>query len=155
MICRAFTVLAFCLVAAPLAAQDKPASGSARKIEPKDKDKDKAEASLPADTRSFYGEVTGTVASVDTTKSELSVKVASTKADSARNKAPKPEALAGQMITITPLLKKGADGKEALDAASVSYIKGAKTGDSITVSVRASSKGVVFRLLKVPTSVGQ
>ena len=115
----------------------------------------KEEASLPADVQNFYGEVTGTVASVDAAKSELSVKISKAVGDPARNKAPKPEALAGMTIAVTPLLKKSADGKQALDEASVAYIKGAKAGDPVTISVRASSKGVVFRLLKVPASAGQ
>jgi hypothetical protein len=136
--------------AVSLPAQDKPAAGGAKKSEPA-----KGEASLPPDVRSFYGQVTGTVASVDTAKSEMTVKVTKATADSTKSKAPKPDALAGMTIVVTPLLKKSADGKESLDEASVAYIKGAKPGDPVTVSVRASSKGVVFRLLKVPTSASQ
>jgi hypothetical protein len=151
MIRRALTALLLSLTTPlPSPAQDKPAAGDVKKSAPA-----KAEDSLPADILGFYGQVTGTVASVDTTKSEMKVKVATTKADPAKSKAPKPEALAGMTINVTPLLKKGTDGKESLDEASVAYIKSAKTGDSVTISVRASSKGVDFRLLKVPTSAGQ
>ncbi|HEX2747664.1 MAG TPA: hypothetical protein VHM91_06680 [Verrucomicrobiales bacterium] len=130
-------------------AGEKPGS-DAKKGEPA-----KEEASLPADVQNFYGQVTGTVASVDAAKSEFSVKITKVAADSAKSKAPRPESLAGMTITVTPLLKKNAEGKQALDEASVAYIKGAKSGDPVTISVRASSKGVVFRLLKVPTSAGQ
>jgi hypothetical protein len=130
-----------------LSAQEKPAAGGAAKAEPA-----RGESTLPVDVQNFYGQVTATVVSVDLAKAEMKVKVVSAKAEPEKNKAPKPDALTGMTINVTPLLKKGAGGKDALDETSVAYIKGAKAGDSVTISVRASSKGVDFRLLKVPTA---
>lgn len=110
------------------------------------------EAKLPEGVLNFYGRITGTVESVDGGKGEMKVKVGTAVPDAAKNKATKPEALVGMVITVTPLEKKDAAGKKALDATSVAYIKGAHAGDAVALAVRASSKGVVFRLLKVPAA---
>ena len=109
------------------------------------------EGSLPKEVRGFYGSVTGTVEAVDATAVTLKIKVTKAEADATKNKAPKPDALAGMSITITPLAKE-VDGKSVLDEKASAYIKGSVTGDPLTLSVRASSKGVVFRLLKVPSA---
>jgi len=160
------TLAAILLWSAPslvAGAEDARAAAGDKKAEPA-KEEGKAPAgsapkklgpSLPADVLNFYGKITGTVDSVDLAKSELKVKVASATADPAKNKAPKPEALSGMTITVTPLAKKPGDDAGVLDEASVAYIKGAKAGDAVTLDVRASSKGVVFRLLKVPVSAGK
>jgi hypothetical protein len=103
----------------------------------------------------FSGKVTGRVVSVDLEKSEMNVKVTAADADPAKNKAPKPGALAGMTITVTPLQVKKDDGSTVLEPAATAYIKGAKAGDSVTIPVRASSKGVVFRLLKVPSAAAK
>ena len=136
--------LALC---APLQAQDSSEKKPAAEA--------KSEAALPADVLNYYGKISGTVESVDAAKSEMKVKVSTATADAAKNKAPKPETLAGMVITVTPLEKKDKDGKKSLDAASVAFIGGAKAGDPVTLDVRASSKGVVFRLLKVPSAAGK
>ena len=135
------------------AAPDKKAEAAkdGKKLPAKETPK-KGTASLPPDVMNFSGKVTGTVESVDPAKYELKVKVTSATADPAKNKAPKPETLAGMSIIVTPLGKPKDDDTVEADAASVAYIKGAKPGDPVTLDVRASSKGVVFRLLKVPVS---
>lgn len=142
------TALIICLAAiAPSRAEDAPAPDGDKKTKPAEK-----EATLPAEVLNYYGKVTGTVASVDTAGSEIRVKVTSAQPDAAKNKAPKPNSLTGMTITVTPLQTKKDDGTTGLDPASVEYIKGAKAGDAVTLDVRASSKGVVFRLLKVPAA---
>jgi|GEM_PF-5270670 len=156
-------ILFSCASTVVMNAQDAPAAAGNQKAEPaKGDDKEPAKdapkkegPSLPADVLNFYGKVTGTVESVDASKYELKVKVASAEADSEKNKAPKPEALAGMTITVTPLAKKQDDDTVKVDEASVAYIKGAKAGDAVTLNVRASSKGVVFRLLKVPAAAAK
>lgn len=100
----------------------------------------------------FFGKVTGTVESLDNEGKQLKIKVTEATANSEKNKAPKPETLRGMTITITPLEKKQKDGTKKLDAAVLEWMKGAETGDSVTISIRASSKGEVFRLLSVPTA---
>jgi hypothetical protein len=149
MIRRTICALLLSLVSVEsLHAQEKPAAGGTdKKAEPA-----KGESALPADVQNFYGQVTATVVSVDLAKAEMKVKVVSAKAEPDKSKAPKPDALTGMTINVTPLLKKGTNDKDALDENSVAYIKGAKAGDSVTISVRASSKSVDFRLLKVPTA---
>jgi hypothetical protein len=130
------------------AADDKPAAAPSKATPPE-------AGSLPADVLLFHGTVTATVVSVDAEKTEMKVKVTSAAPDPAKNKAPKPEALAGMTITVTPLQVKKSDGKSVLDEAGSAYIKGARPGDPVTIPVRASSKGVVFRLLKVPSAAGK
>jgi hypothetical protein len=143
---RTFCVLVLSL-ACPVCLPAQEKAGDAKKAESV-----KGEGSLPPEVQNFHGQVSGTVASVDLAKSGMKVKVTKVTADTAKSKAPKPEALTGTTINVTPLLKKGEDGKDGLDPVSVAYIKGAKPGDAVTISVRASSKGVDFRLLKVPNS---
>ncbi len=109
--------------------------------------------SLPEDVLNFYGKVTGTVEAVDA-EGSMKVKVSKAEADAAKNKAPKPESLVGMTIIVTPLAKKGEADKAVVDAAALAYVKGSKVGDPVTLDVRASSKGVVFRLLRVPTAAG-
>lgn len=137
----------------PLQAQEKPPAGNEKKPEKK-ADPATAEEALPAGILNFFGKVTGTVEAVDPAKSELRVKVSSAVADPEKNKALKPESLAGMTVTITPLAKPK-DGVQVNDEASVAFIRGARVGDPVTLDVRASSKGVVFRLLKVPVSGGK
>lgn len=122
------------------------------KVEPA---KPKTPPSLPEGVLNFYGKVTGTVESVEAEKGYFKVKVTKAEADAEKNKATKPEALAGMTIQVTPLAKKGESDQAVLDEAAVAYIKGAKAGDPVTLDVRASSKGVVFRLLKVPTAAAK
>ena len=150
MIRFTLTALTVCLLPVAVRADEKTPAPAAEpgKEAPKDA------ASLPADVQNFYGKVTGTVVSVDLGKSEMKVKVTSAEADAEKNKAPKPAALAGMTIVVTPLAVKK-DDTVALDEAAVAYIKGAKAGDAVTIPVRASSKGVVFRLLKVPSAAGK
>ncbi len=144
MIFRATTALFLSLAAFPLNAQEKPISPEKKGEAWKDAE------GLPEELQEFLGEITGKVVSVDATAVTLRVKVESGKPDAAKNKATKPELIAGRTITITPLLKKGADGKQALDADAVDFIKNVKEGDTVTLPVRASSRGVLFRLLKAP-----
>lgn len=106
---------------------------------------------LPEDVRGFYGSVTATVESVDTTEITMKIKVITATPDASKNKAPNPESLAGMSITVTPLPKEK-DGKSILDEKGSGYIKGAKSGDPVTLSIRAATKGDVFRLLKVPSA---
>lgn len=144
-------------------AQDTPAAAGDKKAEPaKEEGKEPAKGapkkegpSLPADVLNFYGKVTGTVESVDAAKYQLKVKVASAEAEAGKNKAPKPAALAGMTITVTPIAKQKDDDTFEVDEAVLAYIKGAKAGDAVTLNVRASSKGVVFRLLKVPAAAAK
>lgn len=120
-----------------------------------DKPAKSTEAKLPADVLGFEGKVTGTVESVDLEKATLKIKVTKAEAHAEKNKAPKPEALAGMTITVTPLDQKEKDGTPKVDAKAVAYIKGALAGDAVTLDLRSSSKGVVFRLLKVPSAGGK
>ena len=120
-----------------------------------DPEKSKTAPSLPEGVLNFYGKVTGTVESVEAEKGILKVKVTSAQADAEKNKATMPESLAGMSIQVTPLAKKGEDDKAIPDEAALAYIKGAKAGDPVTLDVRASSKGVVFRLLKIPTAAAK
>ncbi len=113
----------------------------------------KAVPSLPEGVLNFYGKVTGTVEAVDA-QGYMKVKVSKAEADAAKNKATKPESLVGMTIVVTPLAKKGEGAESVLDAAALAYVKGSRVGDPVTLDVRASSKGVVFRLLKVPTAAG-
>ena len=141
----------FCLLLAlllPCAADDKTAA-------PEKPAAEAAEPTLPKDVLDFYGKITATVESVDAEGKEMKVKVTEVSADAEKNKAPKPETLSGMSITVTPLEKKQKDGSKKLDAATVEWMKGAKVGDTVKVSVRASSKGVVFRLLTVPGAAGK
>ena len=108
---------------------------------------------LPEGVLNFYGKVTGTVEAVDA-QGYMKVKVSKSEADAAKNKATKPESLVGMTIILTPLAKKGEGDKAVVDAAALAYVKGSKVGDPVTLDVRASSKGSVFRLLKVPTAAG-
>ncbi len=128
-----------------------------KKIAPAKADPEKAKTapSLPEGVLNFYGKVTGTVESVEAGKGILKVKVTSALADAEKNKATMPESLAGMTIQVTPLAKKGQGDKAIVDEAAAAYIKGTKAGDPVTLDVRASSKGVVFRLLKVPTSAAK
>jgi hypothetical protein len=152
-----------CAAPVTVRSQDAPATGDKKAQPGKGETKPPAKAapkkdgpSLPVDVLNFHGKVTGTVESVDTAKHELRVKVASAAANPEKNKAPKPEALSGMTITVTPLEKrKASDSAAEPDEAAVAYFKGAKPGDVVTLDVRASSKGVVFRLLKVPVSGGK
>ena len=112
---------------------------------------DSKEGSLPKEVRGFQGSVTGIVQAVDLTAVTLKIKVTKAEPDATKNKATKPEALAGMSITVTPL-GKDVDGKSVLDEKASDYIKGTKSGDPMTIAVRTSSKGVVFRLLKVPSA---
>ena len=112
----------------------------------------KKEGSLPKDVLGFYGSITGTVETVDTSEVTLKVKITKAEPDAVKNKAPKPETLEGMSIVITPVEKKDDEGKTVLDEKASGYIKGAKSGDPVTLAVRASSKGEVFRLLKVPSA---
>lgn len=105
--------------------------------------------------RNFYGRVTGLVAAVDMEKSEFSIKVSAAVPDALKNKATRPAALQGMTITVTPLERKDATGGKSLDAGAAAYIRGAKPGSEVTIDVRASSKGVVFRLLQVPAPAGK
>lgn len=130
-------------------------SADAGQNEPEKEAPKPADPTLPADVLGFYGTVSGTVEKVDAGNATLTVKVASAVADAEKNKAPKPEALAGLTITVTPLNAKGKDDKTVLDEKAVAYIKGAIAGDSVTLAVRASTKGDVFRLLKVPAAGGK
>lgn len=114
-----------------------------------------AEAGLPGGVRNFYGRVTGLVAAVDAEKSEFSIKVSAAVPDALKNKATRPEVLQGMTITVTPLERKDAKGGKSLDAGAAAYIRGAKPGSEVTMDVRASSKGVVFRLLQVPAPAGK
>lgn len=113
------------------------------------------DGSLPKDVMGFYGSVTGTVEAVDAEAVTFKVKVTKAVGDASKNKAPKPEALTGMIIVVTPLAAKDKEGKSVLDEKASAYIKGAKSGDPVTLAVRASSKGVVFRLLKVPSAGGK
>lgn len=117
-----------------------------------DSGKPKSAPALPEGVLNFYGKVTGTVESVDAEKGSFKVKVTTAEANAEKNKAAKPESLTGMTIEVTPLAKSGEDDKVVLDPEAVAYIKGAKAGDAVTLNVRASSKGVVFRLLKVPAA---
>ena len=117
-----------------------------------DSGKPKSVPALPEGVLNFYGKVTGTVESVDAEKGSFKVKVTKAEANPEKNKATEPESLAGMIIQVTPLAKQGEEDKAVLDPGAVAYIKGAKTGDAVTLDVRASSKGVVFRLLKVPAA---
>ena len=129
-----------------------PADDKAKPDTPAAEDSESAGGpKMSADILGFYGTVTGTVESVDSNEITMKVKVSKAEPDAAKNKAPKPEAMPGQTITITPLAKK-TDGKSVLDEKASGYIKGAKTGDPVTLAVRASREGVVFRLLKVPSA---
>ncbi len=132
----------------PCAADDKSAAAP----EPVKPAKAPSAGSLPKDVLMFFGKVTGTVESLDNEGKQLKIKVTEATANSEKNKAPKPETLRGMTITITPLEKKQKDGTKKLDAAVLEWMKGAETGDSVTISIRASSKGEVFRLLSVPTA---
>lgn len=135
-------------IALPCAADDKPAAAP-EKAKPAEAP---AAGSLPKDVLEFYGKVTGTVETADAGGKQITVKVKEATADAEKNKAPKPEALKGMTITVTPLEKKQKDGSKSLDAPAVAWMKGAKAGDSVTISIRASSKGEVFRLLTVPAA---
>jgi hypothetical protein len=146
-------VMFFSLPVPSPSAPEAPASDAKSTTEP-GKGAAAGEGKLPADVQNFHGKITGTVGSVDTKAATLKVKVISVEADAGKNKAPKPGALAGMTITVTPLQKNNEAGDETLDEAAVAYIKGARTGDAVTLDVRASSKGVVFRLLKVPSAAG-
>ena len=139
-------------VALPAAAQE-PDKDKKTPPAKEDSVKPKSVPSLPEGVLNFYGKVTGTVEAVDA-KGFIKVKVTRAEADPEKNKASKPEALAGMTITVTPLAKTGEGDKAELDPAALAYINGAKAGDQVTLNVRASSKGVVFRLLKVPTAAG-
>ena len=108
----------FCLLLAlllPCAADDKPAAPAAAPEKPAS---EAAEPTLPKDVLDFYGKITATVESVDAEGKELKVKVTEVSADAEKNKAPKPEALTGMSITVTPLEKKQKDGSKKLDAAA-------------------------------------
>ena len=145
----------FCLLFAfmmPCAADEKPATPAAAAEKPAG---ESAEPTLPKDVLDFYGKITGTVESVDVEGKVLKLKVTEVSADAEKNKAPKPETLNGMSITVTPLEKKQKDGSKKLDAAAVAWMKGAKAGDTVKLSIRASSKGVVFRLLTVPGAAGK
>ena len=141
-------------VALPASAQDSD-NDKEKKTDPAKEDsaKPKLAPSLPQGVLNFYGKVTGTVETVDA-HGYIKVKVTKAEADPEKNKATKPESLAGMSIIVTPLAKAGEGDKAVLDPAALAYIKGAKIGDPVTIDVRASSKGVVFRLLKVPTAAG-
>lgn len=144
--------------AMPAQAQAQDADkGKEKKTQPakEDPEKPKSVPSLPEGVLNFYGKVTGTVESVETEKGYLKVKVTSAQADAEKNKATKPASLAGMTIYVTPLAKRGEGDKAIPDEAALAYIKGAKAGDPVTLDVRASSKGVVFRLLKVPTAAAK
>lgn len=144
MISRFTAALLLCVVPT-LRAADEPAPPA----------KESKKGSLPADVLGFQGKITGTVDSVDAEKGVLKVKVTKAEADAKKNKAPKPESLVGMTILITPLEQTDKEGKTTSDAAGAAYIKGAAAGDAVTLPVRASSKGEVFRLLKVPTAGGK
>ncbi len=117
-----------------------------------DSEKPKSVPALPEGVLNFYGKVTGTVESVEAEKGYFKVKVTKAEASAEKNKATKPESLAGMTIYVTPLAKKGEGDNVVPDPEAMAYIKGAKAGDAVTLEVRASSKGVVFRLLKVPAA---
>jgi hypothetical protein len=110
------------------------------------------ERPLPKEVMGFHGKVTGTVVSVDGAKAVMTVKVVKAEAHPMNNRAPKPEALNGMTIIITPLEVKPKTGPAVPDAKVAAYIAGTLAGDSVSLDVRTSSKGVLFRLLKVPAA---
>jgi hypothetical protein len=145
--------LAFAFIAALIfncPAQDKPAAVPEEKAP-----EAPAGPQLPKEVLDFQGRITGTVESVKSDGREMKVKVSSASADAEKNRAAKPEALSGMSITVTPLEKRQPDKSVKIDEAAVAWIKGAKAGDAVQLEVRASSKGVVFRLLKVPGAAGK
>jgi hypothetical protein len=113
------------------------------------------EATLPKGVMGFHGSVSGTVESVDTTGVTLKVKVTKAEADASKSKAPNPESLIGMTIIVTPLEVRDKEGKTVLDEKASAYIKGTKSGDQVTLAVRTSGKGVVFRLRRVPSAGGK
>jgi hypothetical protein len=110
------------------------------------------EQPLPKEVMGFQGKVTGTVVAVDGAKSVMTMKVVKAEPHPASNRAPKPEALHGMTITVTPLDVRPKEGPAVPEAKAAAYIAGAMAGDAVTIDVRSSSKGVVFRLLRVPTA---
>ena len=140
-----FLLAVFLAVVSPAVADEdgKPAAGDPPAVPEADK--------MSPDIRGFYGVITGTVESVNQSEISMKIKVTKAEPDAAKNKAPKPESMPGQSITVTPLAKQ-TDGKSVLDEKASGYIKGAKSGDPVTLAVRASREGVVFRLLKVPSA---
>ncbi len=110
------------------------------------------EGTLPAEVQGFQGKVKGSVVSMDAAKAEMQVKVVKAEPHAGNNKAPKPDALKGMTIVVTAPEARPDNGPAVPEEKAAAYIRGARPGDAVILEVRTSSKGVVFRLLKVPVA---